>query len=771
MNMPFCKKPLSHDQKLVFTMGAALGGGLLAMMPSPLAQAQPVEQVSRLEEVVVTARRREESLQEVPITINAFDEEFLRTHGVSDLDGLQMYTPAMAMTYNSGDTINPMITLRGVMRVEAKLVDDPSVPVYFSDVVMTPSAGLNLALFDVDSVQVLKGPQGTLFGRNSTAGAVLISPRLPDDELGGFVEGTVGNYGLFKTNFGVDVPLSDRFQVRLSGMTTERDGFQKNRNDLPEDRHNYGKRLWDDNTKAFRLSARWQVNDQLENVTSVEWGKKKARARASKAILTEIPSFQDSVDRNLELDDRYDVRVNIIAPENVEHTMASNITTWAGDKVTHKNILGYRKVRSFRQVDLDGMDASIIQSRRDGSGDSTKAEQFSNEYQMLGTAFDDRLDWVAGAYYYEMDGTEIINSASGGGRLEAADLKSTSYAVFAQGTYRFAEPWALTLGARQSWDEREIDLRKFGNVPANPTCALSAAGPECTLSDSAKFDSTDWLISLAYDINDSTMVYGSIGTGYKSGGYSSRANDAATLAPFDKEKVISYEAGIKSDWSAGDWQFRGNLSVYRMDIEDLQVLQAGCIDIGGGLCDIVSTTKNAAKATHQGLEAQLNIIPSDNLVINVGYAYVDPEYKEWPDIDSEGNAIDRTDTIFWFQPDHEANASIQYTIPTSARVGTISIMSSISWRDSMYLTFAPETVRNPAWRKAATQDAYHIVDFRVDWKDVLSSNFDLSFFVNNLQNKKYVVSASDQLKENRGMFFSHIYGEPRTYGATVRYSF
>lgn len=755
----------------LYAAGATLGAVMAALLPADYSLAQPVEQISRLEEVVVTARRREESLQDVPITINAFDEDFLRVHSVSNLDDLQFHTPTMAMTYNSGDTIQPIITLRGVMPVEAKLVDDPSVPIYFSEVVMTPSAGLNLSLFDIDSVQVLKGPQGTLFGRNSTAGAVLIGPKLPGEELGGFVEGTFGNYGLFRTDFGVDVPLSERFQVRLAGRTVERDGFQTNRNDLPEDRHNYGKRLWDDNTKALRLSVRWLITDRLENVTSVEWGKKKSRARASKAVLTSMPSFQDSVDRNLDLDDRYDVRVNIIAPENVEHTMVSNTTTWTGENVTHKNILGYRKVRAFRQIDLDGMDVGIIQSRADGSGDASDAEQISNEYQMLGTAFNDRLDWVMGVYFYEMDGTEIINNASGGGRFESADLKSTSYAVFAQGVYHPSDRWALTLGARQSWDKRDIVLSKFGNVPQNPTCALASADPGCKLSDSESFSSTDWLVSLAYDINDSTMAYASIGTGYKSGGYSSRANDASTLAPFDKETVTNYEIGLKSDWNLGEWQFRGSMSLYYMDFEDLQVLQAECIDDGGEVCSVVSTTQNAAEATYRGVEAQLNVMPTDNLVFNIGYGYVDPEYRKWPDIDSEGNAIDRSNTLFFFQPGHEVNASVQYTLPTSPEVGDMSVMANISWRDDMVLTVDPQVLANPAWRNDVTQDAYHIIDLRADWRGILGSGFDFSFFVNNLQNKKYIISASDQLKENRGLFFTHIYGEPRTYGASVRYSF
>jgi iron complex outermembrane recepter protein len=203
------------------------------------------------------------------------------------------------------------------------------------------------------------------------------------------------------------------------------------------------------------------------------------------------------------------------------------------------------------------------------------------------------------------------------------------------------------------------------------------------------------------------------------------------------------------------------------------VLVADCILLrpSDDICSIVSTKQNAAKATYRGAEAQLTILPTDELMINVGYGYVDPEYKKWPDIDRAGNPVDKSDTIFFFQPDHELNASIRYTLPIKQDIGDLSVMANVSWRDDMIMTVDPKVLANPAYKKHVVQDAYHILDMRFDWKRFMGSPMDFSLFVNNLNNKTYVVSASDQLKDNRNLFMTHIYGEPRTYGASVRYSF
>ncbi len=765
-------QPSSKKDNIQLGIKAAVLGGALSTLfiAAPILAQQPGQQ-ARLEEIVVTARRREERLQDVPITVNTFSGEYLRASGINNFDDVQYHTPAMNIVYNSADTIEPRIALRGIIPFESRLADDPSAPVYFSEVVLTPPTGLNLALYDLASVEVLKGPQGTLFGRNSTAGALLINPRLPGEEFGGFVDVALGNYNMHRVDFGVDVPVSDNFQVRLAGRQTERDGFQTNRNDQPGFERDFGKKLWNDNTKALRLSARWNITDDIENITVADWGRKTSRSRAAKAIATGLPPFEPNIDRNLALRNPHDVRISAVGPENVEHTFLANTTTWRLGDIILKNILGYRNSRSRRVFDLDGMDRIVIESAPGGS-DTAGADQYSIEFQALGTAMNERLDWVAGLYYYDMDGSATQNPVTQNGTLESVDYKSESYAIFAQGTYDFDNPWSLTLGARQSWDKRDIDLTTFhGTLTPNPFCALLDSGPDCTLSNSESFDKATWHASLAYNFSDDVMAYATVGTGYKAGGFNSRASSSAALSPFEEETVLSYEIGLKAEWLMGSWQVRSNLSAYYMDYEDIQVAVSECLDLGGEFCQIVSNKKNAGEARYRGMELQFTVVPTDNLQLDIGYSHVDPKYKKWDDIDSQGNPIDRSDTLFPLQPDNEFNAALRYTIPLASDIGDLTLNANVVWRDDQVLTLDPNVLLDSRFRDVAIQKSYHLIDLRADWSSVMGSKFDLSLFVKNLEDKTHVVSRSDQLREGRNLFMAHIYGEPRTVGAAIRYSF
>lgn len=602
----------------------------------------------------------------------------------------------------------------------------------------------------------------------------MVTPTIPGEQFGGFVDLILGNYGMHKVDFGVDVPVNDSFTLRLAGRHTERDGYQTNKNDLPRYRENYGKKIWNDNTKSVRLSALWNPLEGFKNTTIIEWGKKDALARANKAVLTGRPQFQDSVDRNLALTDPFDVRPSIIAPERVEHTFFANTTTWDTGVATLKNIIGYRKVKSYRMLDLDGMDIAIIESRPGGLGDRLDADQISNEFQFHGSTLDDRLDWLMGLYYYYMDGYTVQDNVNGGGQISEIYNKSKSYAVFGHVDYELRPDWTLSFGVRSSWDRRDIKLRQFGSVlsiPPRGVCGLADPEPDCSISDSESFDALTWNASLSYDYSDSLMIYGAIGTGYKSGGFNSRASTSDALSPFDEETIVNYELGVKGDWAINNWRVRSSTALYYMLYEDIQVSVSECIDLGQGGCSVVANKKNAGKARYQGAEAELTLVTPSGIRLGLTYAYVDPTYKKWDDMDNQGNYVDRADTIFNFQPEHEVGANLSYPIYMASDLGEIVLSANILWRDKMFLTAAPEVIAVPEWRSQVIHDSYHLINLRADWRDVQQTSIDLSLFVKNLENKTYVTSRADQLRDGRGLFWSEAYGEPRTYGVSLRYSF
>jgi iron complex outermembrane receptor protein len=245
---------------------------LLTTTPSvSTAQNQAVSAAHEgLEEVVVTARRREESAQSVPIAITAIGSAELEARHINNLEGIQTAVPEFSISQASGRPNAPVYGLRGIRPTEAIYGQDPTVAVYFADVVISPAEGTNLGLYDLASVQVLKGPQGTLFGRNTTGGALLMTPRRPGRTFGGNVLVDYGNYGRTETQLGLDMPFADNFAMRLAVRTINSDGYQTNVESGPLN----GSKLGGESTRDVRLSMVWDITANLENYTVASYDRK-----------------------------------------------------------------------------------------------------------------------------------------------------------------------------------------------------------------------------------------------------------------------------------------------------------------------------------------------------------------------------------------------------------------------------------------------------------------------------------------------------------------
>ena len=216
-----------------------------AIYAPPVAAQSGEKQMVELEEVLVTARRREESLQDVPIAITAMSADFLREQNITELNDLAIHVPAMRISQGGPSTNVPIVVLRGQRPSEVTMTVDPAVPLYFAEVVLTPTQGTNLAMYDLANVQVLKGPQGTLFGRNSTGGALLLTPQTPGDEFGGYAEAKLGDYSLYQFEGAVDLPASDTLKFRLAGRSLDRDGYQSN---VADNALGGDDKFWDENS-------------------------------------------------------------------------------------------------------------------------------------------------------------------------------------------------------------------------------------------------------------------------------------------------------------------------------------------------------------------------------------------------------------------------------------------------------------------------------------------------------------------------------------------
>lgn len=535
--------------------------------------------------------------------------------------------------HQAGASLNePLITLRGQRQGEAAFNQDPGVPIYFNEIAVSPAQGSNLSLYDLASVQVLKGPQGTLFGRNSTGGAVLATPQRPGTELGGYAEFKAGNYNLVGFEGAVDIPLSSAVQMRLSARKLDRDGYQTNiadnelKGDDYRDEHSQGLRaglLVDvDGFNNFTVLA-YDESDSAAAVSVLTGINRSVGLGFAAVVAPTITPWGESVDDNFERDDPWHVKTDLDAEERVENLFFSNTTELElTDDLTLKNVLGYREVVFDSQTDVDGTEYPVFGSvptegllwaagadwgiTRDPLGSEMDTDFVSNELQLVGNAFDQAMDFITGVYYSKLDGSQDRNLQQGPFTYDSGfnDIVNTSYGVFAEGTYRFNDAWAVTFGARQSWDKRELAVHSFTDL-ARTSCALS--GPEgselsvCERSVDESFSSPTWRISANYTPTDGQLMYASVATGYRAGGFNTRAKDDATLVPFDEETVITYEFGHKADWSLGSVPVRTNLAIYLQDYEDIQ----NTVSFFEG-DSLVTRTENASKAQISGFELDVS---------------------------------------------------------------------------------------------------------------------------------------------------------------------
>lgn len=746
---------------------------VLACVPYPgAAFADELTVRGGLEEIVVTARRREESAQSVPVALTALDAAALAAYNIQKFSDLQNIVPTMAINDGTGRRNAPVYSLRGIRPTESLYGQDPTVAPYFADVVLAPSEGSNLVLYDLQSVQVLKGPQGTLFGRNTTGGAVLFTPERPGDDFGGDVTAGFGNYNLIETEFGVDLPAGEQFKTRISGRTFEKEGHQRNVFN--------GDEVGGEAIKSARISGVWNITDHIENYTivSVDQARNGGRASVIAAVNPDARGLQlrglvaplSATLARQQARDIDHVEADLHQYEDVDTWGVFNTTTVElNDTLSLKNILGYRDVDYESLYDQDGTSVPrVLQALQ-----TADLKHYSEEMQLLGTSFDDKLNWVTGLYYYHEKGEQFADAfAITAPQIAGGAIESASYSAFLQGTYRFTPAWALTLGGRYTRDEKDVDVQnstptqcsmfeRTGNPPAR--LPLS----NCHRKESKNFSAPTATVSLEFTPQENALIYVASRLGYRAGGFNMRATRTVEFKPFEEETVTDVELGAKTDWSAGNWQFRTNVALFHQWYDNIQrAVQAVDVDSG-----IISTViQNAAKATVDGVEVEATIAPTDFLSLRLSYAYLDPQYKEWKD-PATGN--DLSTTPFAYVPKHAGSAALAYSLPLGGNAGTFSLQATYSIRSGVFINAftTAELLRALPRSVYATirQESFDLVDFNASWTNVMGSQFDVTGYVKNAADERYAVG-SISLYSSAG-FNTRVYSDPRTYGAQLRYRF
>jgi iron complex outermembrane recepter protein len=716
----------------------------------PLSLLLPATSHALLEEVIVTAQKREENVQTVPVAVSVFSEEAIRQSQILTMDDVARQAPGFTVTnYNP---VTPQPFMRGVGSSPSDAGSDASVGVFIDGVYAGRAGGYRADLFDVERVEVLRGPQGTLFGRNVAGGALNIFTNKPSRDFGANLEVTGGNYSLVEARGMVTGSIAPELDGRLAFATRERDGHTDNTVT--------GSELRDEDNKSVRGRLLWAPSEVLTALFTADYSEDDYVGPAARnyvgpdpaGILAGINPLLGALAPLLlpSSEDEYDVEAGVDGVSEREMSSATMQLDWDLDIGTLTAISSYRESDYYFFDDLLGLafdPASGLDPLLTTDADE-ESSQFSQEIRL--NSVDGEMEWTVGLYYLYEDVERLERFTPLGSPVAYdQDSNTTSYAAFGQLTYPFSDVLSVTLGGRYSYDEKDFDLTAEGTeigfgllTPSPEDPAAGAVG--FTSSDDDSWTNFSPSVSLEYTPDDNNFIYLTVSQGYKSGGYNGNStNEVAGRTPFSEEQVTNYEAGIKTDFL--DRKARLNVAAFYMDYEDLQVFITSAETTAGLFVD------NAAEADISGFEAEFFYSPNDDLLLTLTYAYLDAELgqNDIPEAD-DGNTLTRS-------PEHAASAAAQYSISIDG-VGELTLRADYTWQDKIYFL-----LNNP---ELSAQESYGLLNSRISLQS--DDGWELALWAKNIADEDYWVHAIDP-SYGSDLASSGIQGDPRMYGATVRY--
>jgi len=734
---------------------AAAGAAVIA----PIALAQQAERAGGLEEIIVTAQKRVESAQDVPIALSVFDSGTLQRANIRRIEEIVMRTPNFTMMrVNVGE---PQFYIRGVGSNSDSAAGDPTVGVFQDEVYIGRISGAAFDVFDMERVEVLRGPQGTLFGRNTSGGAVNFIPKRPDQDFYASAELDAGNYSSLAGRAVLNGGLTDTIAGRLSVSHRSHDGFSENiiTGDELDDEDNWSARaqlLFGIGESSRLLLAYDFVTDDTAGNARVPFpvfdtGQVGAGNNLALGALRRIwPAGSD-------------VRKSYSVPESFQERDINGLTARFESEASYGSwtVLGaWRKVELAWYEDLDGLKPfgnagppfpppyGWVLKNRDVADED--AEQYSLETRLASPA-DSRLQWVAGLYWF----TEEVNReesfltqfsllpAAGGDVTFVQDVDSTTYAAFGQATYPFTDRLSVTAGLRFSYDEKDAHQIGRNNDPtdATPGIPLFPGQPYDVKADDS-WDSTTGRLGLDYRTGAGNLLYASISKGFKSGIFPSQNNVVQNVGEATPpEEVWSYEVGAKTQWFEDT--LRANLALFYMDYQDLQLFR---LDPQLRLQTFTEDT------TNYGAEFELLAAPADGLEVGLNVAWLKAEVDGGA---NDGAQLPRA-------PEYSFGGFGQYTWAVTG--GSLMLRADLKWTDDYrtelaYNTGAPAA--DAANARITEVSSFTLLDMRAAWAPG-KGNLELSLWGKNLLDETYPTHIIPFL----GNGFS-IFGPPRTYGVSI----
>lgn len=782
---------------------ASLGTASGSFAQTAEATTDAVTETGAIDEIVVTARRREEQLQDVPLAIQAFSNDTLEARRIENATDLSKIVPALTSAQSSRNEENYVI--RAMSGSGASISGQQvTVPTYIAQVPLPIGDGGGPGrYYDLQNIQVVKGPQGTLFGRNSTGGAVLFEPKRPGSEFDGYVEGEFGNYGNHGIEGALNFPLSDSLMIRVAGKANDRDGFTQNitTNQDEDDRH-----FW-----TGRFSLLFAPTDTFENIFVADTLHSDTNGSSNHIAAVDpnatIPRlFAGAVQAQLARQQALGPYVSIsdtIAKNELKASGFSNITTLElGENVTIKNILGYRRVKQLNRFDFDGTPLTLLNfdicqtpaACNPISADepwSLNVKQWSEELQLQGSAFDERLTYTIGLFGSNTstpDANYIHQTSVFGSTTDVNQfVRDRSRAIYGQATYDLSsmiEGLAITAGYRTTKDTRGLTIfqvSSFRCTTGTPGAAapMPANAPQCRAEFESKATTDSYTIGLDYKFSDDALIYIAHRKGYRAGGTNPLAGpallatppipNAADLFVYQPETLKDVELGLKADFAAGDWDMRTNIALYNQKLKGAQLNQTFSVGT-----QTVSALVNASEAKVKGVEAELTIAPSDAFSLLLAYAYTDAKYGSFLDYNRRDPVTQIpqrfTGRIIPFTAKHKLNVGATMDLPVPESAGDVSLSANLAYKSSIILGLVPFLIGSNAFDGESRQKPTTVVDANLAWDGIGGTSIDANFFVTNLFDVTYKIGGASLINSGLG-FNQRIYNEPRMYGVSLRYRF
>lgn len=713
-------------------------------------------------EIVVTARRRVERLQDVPLSVTVISGETLREQGAINTRDVLSTVPNLTVSTGSRGSRDAVIKLRGVATADTTPVFDPGVGIYVNDVYLGRTAGALTDLTDLESVQVLRGPQGTLFGRNSVGGAVLITTKRPTDRFEGEAGVRIGNYDGFGFHGILNVPIANDWAVRGVYQQYDRDGYGSNLITGFDNFDNAKNRLW-------RVSLAGTLSEDVKLFLSYDGVDESSNGRAATPIgVPAAIQYTYNIAKALGIivdpsllpaPGTLERRQTLGVIENpIDSTRFHNFTgklSWdLSDAVLFDLTGGYREIDNRSTVDQDGTPAPIANASMPNS-----QNQYFAEVKLSGQSFGDMLDWVLGGNFFEEDAElqVLTNPERASTRSNSLSfVRNRSYAAFGHVTFQATERLSLAAGMRQTFDKRRLRSAVYrGATDTIQTCAVSPSlrSPgACDAIASADFDYISWEATAGYEVANLVNVYARVAKGQKSGGFNASVQ-TGFLNPFDPETLLQYEAGVKADLF--DRKLRIDASAYFGQYDDLQRQVVRIIR--GAPSVFVS---NAKSARVNGAELEVVFTPVRNFTLSGGLGYTDAKYKIWEFIDPvTGGREDLSANDFALVPEWTYSVSGNYRV----NLEEANLNFALTWSGSSGYFLAPEN--RPDFR----QGSFGLLSGRIALTPA-NERWELAIFGNNLTNEVYDTFGS-VYGLPAGALLVPVTGAPRMIGAsaTVRF--